>query len=195
MPAAEAAWQAVYMGMGLLWTAAWALLLGYAFSAAIQVFVAPEEAADELGGSGPRHLGLAMGVGFVSSSCSFAALAATRALWTKGASLPSALAFLYASTNLVIEPQEDPQQHAEAGSSSSRCTWGAFILVAVMIVLIRLTCPERLAQEARERASQVEHEGAEPSEELPKRWADRLTDPRVGQSRRGIRRRVEDGRS
>ena len=103
MSVLQAAWQAIYTGAGLLWTAAWALLLGYAFSAAIQVFVAPDEAADELGGSGPREVSLAMGVGFVSSSCSFAALAATRALWTKGASLPSALAFLYASTNLVIE--------------------------------------------------------------------------------------------
>lgn len=164
------------MGAGLLWTAAWALVLGYAFSAAIQVFVAPREAADQLGDSGPRELGLAMGIGFVSSSCSFAALAASRALWTKGASLPSALAFLYASTNLVIEL--GVLLWIFLGWHFVLALYlGSFILVTVMVALIRLTCPERLAEDARERASQVEDRvGSEPSDELPERWTDRLTD-------------------
>ncbi len=38
-----------------------------------------------------------MVLGFASSSCSFAALSATRSLFTKGAALTSALAFTFAS--------------------------------------------------------------------------------------------------
>jgi uncharacterized membrane protein YraQ (UPF0718 family) len=41
--------------------------------------------------------------GFISSSCSFAALAASRSVLTKGAHPMNAIAFLIASTNLVIE--------------------------------------------------------------------------------------------
>ncbi|MGH3450079.1 MAG: hypothetical protein ACRDQW_05000 [Haloechinothrix sp.] len=43
MSVVETAWQAIYTGAGLLWTAAWALLLGYAFSGAIQVSGTPQE--------------------------------------------------------------------------------------------------------------------------------------------------------
>ncbi len=96
---AGAAWDIAYTTAALLSMAAWALVLGYAFSSAIQVFVKPTEAARHLGGGGAREVGLAAGLGFISSSCSFAALAATRALWTKGARLESALSFLFASTN------------------------------------------------------------------------------------------------
>jgi uncharacterized membrane protein YraQ (UPF0718 family) len=170
----EAVRQALYTGAGLLWTAGWALLLGYAFSAAIQVFVAPREAADQLGGSGPRHLGLAMGLGFISSSCSFVALAATRALWTKGASLPAALAFMYASTNLVIEL--GVLLWIFLGWQFVLALYvGAFVLLAVMVVLIRLTCPHRLAEQALERAREQESAGMDPAKGLAPGWRDRLS--------------------
>ncbi len=38
-PFFSAVWDAVYTGAGLFWKALWALALGYAISAAIQVFV------------------------------------------------------------------------------------------------------------------------------------------------------------
>jgi hypothetical protein len=47
---------------------------------------------------------LATVFGAASSSCSFAALAAARALVLKGAHFMAAVAFMLASTNLVIEP-------------------------------------------------------------------------------------------
>jgi uncharacterized membrane protein YraQ (UPF0718 family) len=93
---------ALYTAAGLLWRAAWALVLGYAVSAAIQVFVSRRQAAKYLGEGTPRQLGLAAVLGF-ASSCSFAALVATRSLWTKGAALTAALAFMFASTNLAVE--------------------------------------------------------------------------------------------
>jgi len=56
-----------------------------------------------MGKAGPRSLALGTFFGFLSSSCSFAALSSSRALFQKGAGLVPALAFLLASTNLVIE--------------------------------------------------------------------------------------------
>ncbi len=103
-------------------SAACALVLGYAFSSAIQLFVKPAEAADRLGQGTVREVGLAAGLGFISSPCSFAALAATRALWTKGARSESVLAFMFASTNLVIEVGWCCGS-SWGGSSPSRCTW------------------------------------------------------------------------
>lgn len=111
---AGAAWDAIYTTASLLWMAAWALVLGYAFSSAIQVFVKPTEAAERLGGGGACDVGLATGLGFISSSCSFAALAATRALWTKGAQFESALAFMFAS------PTWSSSSAYCCGSSSAR---------------------------------------------------------------------------
>jgi uncharacterized membrane protein YraQ (UPF0718 family) len=169
----EAVGKGLFTAAGLLWTAAWALVLGYAFSAVIQVFVRPQEAADKLGEAGPKQVGLAMGLGFVSSSCSFAALAATRSLLVKGARLETALAFLFASTNLVIE--------------LAVLLWiflgwrfvlalyiGAFILVTVMILLVRLTLPRRLLDAALERARQVEDQDMQASGDLPASWRQRL---------------------
>jgi hypothetical protein len=88
---------------GLFWTAFWAFALGYLISSAIQVFVTRERMQRAMGEAGAKSVGLATFFGFISSSCSFAALATTRALFAKGAGLVPALAFLLASTNLVIE--------------------------------------------------------------------------------------------
>ena len=88
---------------GMLWKALWALVFGYVISAGIQVLVTREQMANLLGDRGLRQAGLAGFFGFISSSCSFAALAATRSLFVKGAHPVNAIAFLIASTNLVIE--------------------------------------------------------------------------------------------
>ncbi len=88
---------------GLFWLAFWAFGLGYLMSSLIQVFVSRERMRKSMGGSGAGSVGLATFFGFLSSSCSFAALATTRSLFAKGAGIVPALAFLLASTNLVIE--------------------------------------------------------------------------------------------
>lgn len=94
---------ALRTGAGMLWKALWALIFGYIISAGIQVLITREQMARTLGGRGVRQAALAGFFGFVSSSCSFAALAASRAVWVKGAHAINAIAFLVASTNLVIE--------------------------------------------------------------------------------------------
>ncbi|HVM02302.1 MAG TPA: permease [Acidimicrobiales bacterium] len=176
--AAGAAWDVVSTTVSLLWMAAWALVLGYAFSSAIQVFVKPAEAADRLGGGGVGDVGRAAGLGFISSSCSFAALAATRTLWVKGARLESALAFMFASTNLVIEL--GVLLWIFLGWEFVVALYlGAAILIPVMVVLVRLTYPERLGEEARRRAGEVQGSEADPAEGLDASWRERLRDRRA----------------
>jgi uncharacterized membrane protein YraQ (UPF0718 family) len=51
----------------------------------------------------PRSLAIACGLGAASSSCSYAAVALARSIFRKGASFTAAMAFEFASTNLVIE--------------------------------------------------------------------------------------------
>src|SRR5205809_3695604 len=51
----------------------------------------------------PRSLAIACGLGAASSSCSYAAVALARSIFRKGANFTAAMAFQFASTNLVIE--------------------------------------------------------------------------------------------
>ena len=51
----------------------------------------------------PKTLALASGLGAASSSCSYASVALARSLFRKGADFTAAMAFQFASTNLVIE--------------------------------------------------------------------------------------------
>jgi uncharacterized membrane protein YraQ (UPF0718 family)/YHS domain-containing protein len=87
----------------MFWEVWWALVLGFLLSGIVQAWVprAPLERA--LGDHGPRALALSTGLGAASSSCSYAAVAIAKSLFQKGASLASAMAFQFASTNLVFE--------------------------------------------------------------------------------------------
>lgn len=81
----------------------WAFSLGYLISSLIQVLIPRSKMQATMGESGPGSIALGTFFGFISSSCSFAALSTTRALFQKGAGLAPAMSFLLASTNLVIE--------------------------------------------------------------------------------------------
>jgi uncharacterized membrane protein YraQ (UPF0718 family)/YHS domain-containing protein len=87
----------------MAWEVWWALILGFALSGIVQAWVprAPLERA--LGGRGLREVSFATALGAASSSCSYAAIAIAKSLFQKGASLVSAMAFQFASTNLVFE--------------------------------------------------------------------------------------------
>src|SRR2546428_11314724 len=92
-------WNAFQMS----WEVWWALVLGFLLSGIVQAWVPRERMQRALGASGPRELALATGLGAASSSCSYAAIAIARSLFEKGASLTNAMAFEFASTNLVFE--------------------------------------------------------------------------------------------
>src|SRR5205823_2931866 len=88
---------------GMTWEILWALVLGFALSAAVQAVVSKEEMTRLLPDDSPRSLAIACGLGAASSSCSYAAVALARSIFRKGAHFTAAMAFEFASTNLVIE--------------------------------------------------------------------------------------------
>jgi len=81
----------------------WALVFGFTISAIVQAWVPKHAVERSIGTSGWRPLARATGLGAASSSCSYAAIAIGKSLFQKGASAISALAFQFASTNLVWE--------------------------------------------------------------------------------------------
>src|SRR5437667_6745568 len=81
----------------------WALVFGFAISAVVQAWVPRERIERSLSGSGIVPVGRATLLGAASSSCSYAAVAIAKSLFQKGASATTALAFQFASTNLVWE--------------------------------------------------------------------------------------------
>lgn len=147
--------EALQTGAGMLWKALWALIFGYIVSAAIQVLVTREQMANALGERGLRESGLAGFFGFITSSCSFAALAASRSIFAKGAHPVNAIAFLIAATNLVIE----------LGIVlwvliGWRFTAANFLLGIIMILyaygLTRLWMPQKLTEMARSQAEKTQ---------------------------------------
>jgi uncharacterized protein len=147
--------EALATGAGMLWKALWALIFGYIISAGIQVVVTREQMGRLLGERGTKQAALAGLFGFISSSCSFAALAASRSVLVKGAHPANALAFLIASTNLVIEL--GIVLWVLAGW---RFTVGNLVLGILMIVyayaLTRIWLPRSLTDDAEEHARKAQ---------------------------------------
>lgn len=137
--------------LGLFWMAFWAFGLGYLISSMIQVFVTRERMRKSMGDAGPRSVALGSFFGLISSSCSFAALSTTRALFVKGAGLIPSLAFLLASTNLVIE-----LGIVIAVFLSWQFVVGEYVggvlLILIMWLIVRLTDPQQLIEAARKHA-------------------------------------------
>src|SRR4051794_20329349 len=87
----------------MAWQITWSLVLGFTISATIEALVHKDTIARLLPDSRPRSLAVATGLGAASSSCSYAAVALARSLVRKGADFSAAMAFQFASTNLVVE--------------------------------------------------------------------------------------------
>ena len=160
--------EALLTSSGILWKALWALIFGYLVSAGIQVLITREQMARALGERGIRKAGLASFFGFISSSCSFAALAAARSVLVKGAHPVNATAFLVASTNLVIELGIVLlvllSWHFVVGNFAL-----GILMIAYAYLLTRIWLPEGLAERAREHAErQQEEEGT-------MTWKEKLT--------------------
>jgi uncharacterized membrane protein YraQ (UPF0718 family) len=87
----------------MTWQVTWSLILGFTLSAVIEALVRKSTIARLLPDDRPRTLATASVLGAASSSCSYAAVALARSLYRKGADFTAAMAFQFASTNLVIE--------------------------------------------------------------------------------------------
>jgi uncharacterized protein len=91
------------MAFAMGWEILWPLILGFALSGVVQAVVTKAEMSRLLPDSSPRSIVIASALGAASSSCSYAAVALARSIFRKGADFVAAMAFQFASTNLVIE--------------------------------------------------------------------------------------------
>ncbi len=162
--------EAALTTLGYFWKALWAFVLGYIISGCIQVFVTRERMQRTMGEAGGKSVALATFFGFISSSCSFAALAGAKSIFKKGAGLIPALAFLLSSTNLVIELgivisiflgwQFVVGEYA-----------GGILLIGFTWLFVKLLYPKRLVDDARERLRDGEDGGDDG--EVPD-WRERI---------------------
>lgn len=156
--------QSLLMAIGMFWDVGWSLVLGFMISAMLQVFVSKQRMSALLGGNGPREIALATGFGAASSSCSYASVAVTRTLLGKGAGFIPSLAFLFSSTNLVIEL--GIILYLLMGWQFTAAEWvGGLVLVIIMSILARLTYSEQLVDQARSYAARFseKHEHSAPA--------------------------------
>ena len=139
----------------MAWAVWWALVFGFAISAIVQAWVPRERIQRALGRSGTRPIALATGLGAASSSCSYAAIAIAKSLFQKGSSGAAALAFQFASTNLVIEL--GIVIWVLIGWQFTLAEFvGGLILIALMTLLLRLFVSKRLEEQARANAVQAD---------------------------------------
>ena len=139
----------------MAWAVWWALVLGFAISAIVQAWVPRERIQNALGGSGFRPVALATGLGAASSSCSYAAIAIAKSLFQKGASAASALAFQFASTNLVFEL--GIVIWVLMGWQFTLAEFvGGLVLILIMTLLLRLFVSRRLEEQARANAQEAD---------------------------------------
>jgi len=96
-------WASLGEGAWMFYEVAWALALGFALSGAVQAFTSKREMQAALGDHRARTVAKASLLGMASSSCSYAASALAKSLFSRGADFTTAMIFMFASTNLVIE--------------------------------------------------------------------------------------------
>jgi len=163
-------WEGLSNALLMAWTVWWALVLGLAISAIVQAWAPREGVRDSLGGTGGRSLALAAGLGAASSSCSYAAVAIAKSLFQKGASAASALAFQFASTNLVVEL--GVIMWVLIGWQFTLAEFlGGLVLIAIMAALLRLFVSPALERQARRHAQAADdgHQHHSAATELPLR--------------------------
>jgi uncharacterized protein len=133
----------------------WALVFGFAISGVVQAWVPKERIEATLSGRGPRPVAWATGLGAASSSCSYAAIAIAKSLFQKGASATTALAFQFASTNLVWEL--GLVLWVLIGWQFALAEYvGGIILIVLMAALLRFFVSPRLEEQARKHAQEAQ---------------------------------------
>jgi uncharacterized membrane protein YraQ (UPF0718 family) len=154
----EAAWAALLHALriagSMTWQVTWSLILGFTLSAVIEALVRKSTIARLLPDDRPRSLVTAAALGAASSSCSYAAVALARSLVRKGADFTAAMAFQFASTNLVIELGLILALLMGWQFTAAEFVGGPFMIVVLALVLRRVLTP-RLLDEARAQADRA----------------------------------------
>ncbi|MEQ9280448.1 MAG: permease [Balneola sp.] len=155
--------------LGFFWKSGWAFILGYFVSGMIQAFVPKGKMTKYMGDADFKSISLSTLFGSASSSCSFAALAAARSLVKKGAHFVAAVAFMFASTNLVIELGILIMIFLGWQFLAAEII-GGLILIAISSVLIKFTYPKKWIKETR---NKLEEEDSSIDEDF--NWKERIT--------------------
>jgi hypothetical protein len=163
-------WDGLANALRMAWEVWWALVLGFALSGIVQAWVPRERLRTALGRRGAREAALATGLGAASSSCSYAAIAIAKSLFEKGASLGSAMAFQFASTNLVFELGIVLWLFIGWQFTLAEFV-GGLVLIAVMWIALRLLVTREREEEIRTIAAGADAGHIHPtaSSELPLR--------------------------
>lgn len=135
----------------MAWSMLWALCLGFLISGIIEAVVSKEQLSKLLPDSSPRTILIATGLGAASSSCSYAATALARTLFRKGADFIAAIAFQFASTNLVVELSVLLAVMLGWQFTLAEFTGGP-IMIGLIVVSLRLALKPKLIEAARKQA-------------------------------------------
>jgi uncharacterized membrane protein YraQ (UPF0718 family)/YHS domain-containing protein len=147
--------QGVKQSLLMAYSVWWALVFGFLISAIVQAWVPRQKIENALSGSGLRPTALATGLGAASSSCSYAAIAIAKSLFQKGASAASALAFQFASTNLVWEL--GLVLWVLIGWQFTLAEYvGGIVMIAAMTLMLRLFISPQLEATARYHAQEAD---------------------------------------
>lgn len=142
---------ALMMSLTMGWEILWALILGFWLSAIIQAVVSKEQMTKLLPDDSAKTLAVACGLGAASSSCSYAAVALARSIFRKGGDFTAAMAFQFASTNLVVE-----LGILLAILMGWRFTLAEFVggplMIAIMALLFKIFLTPKIVEAARKQA-------------------------------------------
>src|SRR5689334_1371383 len=148
-------WEGLEMSFLMAYEVWWALVLGFAISAIVQAWVPRARIEGALAAEGFLPVAKATGLGAASSSCSYAAIAIAKSLFQKGASAVTALAFQFASTNLVWEL--GLVLWVLIGWQFTLAEFaGGLVMIGLMWALMRAFVPARVEDEAREHAREAD---------------------------------------
>ena len=176
---ANAAAAALYFAAAMGWEVLWGLILGFTLSAMVDAIVSKAELQRLLPDASAGSIARASLLGAASSSCSYAAVAIARSLFRKGGDFTAAMAFQFASTNLVIELGVLLVVLMGWRFGAAEFVGGP-IMIVLLAVLYRLLLRPNMVTAARqqaERGLQGRMEGHAGMATMAKtgRWQDKLT--------------------
>lgn len=164
------------LAAGMAWKTGWSLVLGFAISAVLQSIVSAESLRVRFGTNRAGPVAIAALAGAASSSCSYASASIMRTLFKKGAAIGPSLAFLVASTNLVLEL--GVILWLLLGWRFMLAEWlGGIVLIAVTVPVSRLLISRRLIVTAREHPEASHGHDHAPAALQGATWRERLSDP------------------
>jgi uncharacterized membrane protein YraQ (UPF0718 family) len=169
----------LHLAAAMGWEVLWGLILGFTLSALVDVLVSKAELQRLLPDDSPASITRASLIGAASSSCSYAAVAIARSIFRKGGDFTAAMAFQFASTNLVIEL--GVLLVVLMGWSFGAAEFiGGPLMIALLVLSYRLLLRPAMVQAARKQAEkglQGRMEGHAGMATMAKQgsWRERLT--------------------